>query len=70
MFKEALYIHGNYSGTTHNKEQILKDIKKDLLVSSPVHVATNNTRIFITFEETCSITAYTLPVEYKTILNL
>lgn len=70
MFTEALYIHGNYSGTTHNKEQILMDIKKDLIISVPVHVATNKTRVFITFEESCSITAYTLPIEYKAILNL
>ena len=70
MFTKTLYKFGNYAGTIHNPDEVLSDIKVDLKKSVPAHIGNNETRVFITFKDGTNITAYSLPIEYRKILEV
>lgn len=69
MFKKAIYKYSIYCGTYTEKEKVLSDFREDIKNCIPVAIEYNKTRLFVTFKDSKYLSAYTLPISYKTEIN-
>ena len=65
MYKKAMYPNSIYAGTATDPDDVVRDFIRDLSIRRPACITENSTRVFVTFTSGCSLTAYTLPLEYK-----
>ena len=69
MYKKAMYPNSIYIGTVTNPADVVRDFFQDLDTRRPACVTENSTRVFVSFTSGCSLTAYTLPRNYKRFIT-